>query len=111
MTAEETATPENTFAARQNARNEEIRAAYGFLMYTERIKDEAPWAYAEARTRWLQAIVAGLELLLESPLEQQVNLTKHLVTKDTTMRQTTYTQLCAQGPVEREGWAFPWESV
>ena len=95
----------------QKKLNEKIRSAYGFLKYTERIKEEAPEFYKEAKIRWTHAFISGMELFLKSQLEDQINLMKYLVAKDTVMTQSVYTEMCAQGPTEREKWLFPWETT
>ena len=91
----------------QDEINEKIREAYGFIKYTERIKEEAPWAYAEANARWLKCIKEGINLIISS--EDIIILSKKMVTIDTEMRHSTYTAICSQGPTEREKWLFPWE--
>lgn len=91
----------------QNEINEKIRNAYGFVKYTERIKEEAPWAYAEANQKWYKYIMEGINLIISS--KDITSLSKKMVTVDTKMKHFTYTVICSQGPTEREKWLFPWE--
>ena len=87
----------------QTERNENIRRAFAFMKYTERIMSDAPWAYAHAKVQWLTAIVDGMS-------SDEIDPTR-VVTKDTEMRHITFTEYCSQGPTLREGWIFPWEIV
>jgi len=100
------------YTKKQIAVNEAIRHAYGFLKYTEGIREHAPWAYETARTNWLEKISEGYKFMndIASCDVDPTSFSARLVTQSTEMKQRLYTVICAQGPCEREEWMFPWES-
>jgi len=101
------------YTKQQHEINESIRSAYGFVKYTERIKDEAPWAYKIAYTRWLEKIEDGTQLMKKvvkhTDLIQLATFSSRFVSSKTEMKQRVYSEMCAQGPCDREAWEFPWE--
>lgn len=87
--------------------NEEIRDAYSFMKQTERIQSEAPWAYSEAKLKWFNKVIEGLNLVTSN--EDILGIYDKMVTIDTQMKHTTYKAICSQGPTIREKYLFPWE--
>ena len=102
------------YTDRQTKVNESIRSAYAFVKYTERIKTDAPWAHESAVNRWLETITEGVDLMKEVAANvgtmELASLASRFVKVTTVMRQRVYTEMCAQGPCDRETWEFPWET-
>ena len=105
----------DNYTKQQQEINESIRSAYKCVKYTERIKEEAPWAYAEARMKWLEKIEDGIifmkEVVKHVDMFQFATFSSHFVSSNTEMKQEIFTEMCSQGPCERETWLFPWEEV